>query len=177
MTDRTEVSNGGSIGTSLNDKQVLMAETGDMTVSVGNGASTLYLLRQRSLMGAGHRRGRHQRHEPRHQVRILHAHADGRCLHGQHALSEAGRRHLGAAEGHPDLQGQHRRMGRHAAVRRHHGEQPPVAEPPHQPHLGRRQLQGRHQGRLQRHLCRRQGQGRPADDDDTGLRLRFARNV
>ena len=39
MTDRTEVSNGGSIGTSLNDKQVLMAETGDMTVSVANGAA------------------------------------------------------------------------------------------------------------------------------------------
>ena len=39
MTDRTEVSNGGTIGTSLNDKQVLMAETGDMTVSVANGAA------------------------------------------------------------------------------------------------------------------------------------------
>ena len=39
MTDRTEVSNGGTIGTAQNDKQVLMAETGDMTVSVANGAA------------------------------------------------------------------------------------------------------------------------------------------
>ena len=39
MTDRREISNGGSIGTSLNDQQVLMAETGDMTVSVANGAA------------------------------------------------------------------------------------------------------------------------------------------
>lgn len=36
---REEVSNGGSIGSSLDDKQVLMAETNDMTVSVANGAS------------------------------------------------------------------------------------------------------------------------------------------
>jgi len=39
MTDRTEVSNGRSIGTSLNDKQVLMAETNNMSVSVANGAA------------------------------------------------------------------------------------------------------------------------------------------
>ena len=39
MADRTEVRNGGSISTSLNDKQVLMAETGNMTVSVANGAA------------------------------------------------------------------------------------------------------------------------------------------
>ena len=39
MTDRTEISNGGTIGTAQNDKQVLMAETGDMTVSVANGAA------------------------------------------------------------------------------------------------------------------------------------------
>ena len=39
MTDRTEVANGGSIGTSLNGQQVLMAETNDMTVSVAEGAS------------------------------------------------------------------------------------------------------------------------------------------
>ncbi|MCR4854174.1 MAG: autotransporter-associated beta strand repeat-containing protein [Prevotella sp.] len=39
MTDRTEVANGGSIGTSLNDQQVLLAETNDMSVSVADGAS------------------------------------------------------------------------------------------------------------------------------------------
>lgn len=39
MTDRTEVQNGGSIGTSLNDKQVLMAETNNMSVSVTSGAA------------------------------------------------------------------------------------------------------------------------------------------
>lgn len=39
MTDRTEVLNGGSISTSLNDKQVLMAETNNMSVSVTSGAA------------------------------------------------------------------------------------------------------------------------------------------
>lgn len=39
MTDRTEVQNGGSISTSLNDKQVLMAETNNMSVSVTSGAA------------------------------------------------------------------------------------------------------------------------------------------
>ena len=39
MTNRTEVNNGGSIGTALNDQQVLLAETNDMTVSVSDGAS------------------------------------------------------------------------------------------------------------------------------------------
>jgi len=39
MTNRTEVNNGGSIGTALNDQQVLLAETNDMTVSISDGAS------------------------------------------------------------------------------------------------------------------------------------------
>ena len=39
MTDRTEVQNGGSISASLNDKQVLMAETNNMSVSVTSGAA------------------------------------------------------------------------------------------------------------------------------------------
>ena len=38
MTDRQEVADGGSIGSSLNDKQVILAETGNATVSVGDGA-------------------------------------------------------------------------------------------------------------------------------------------
>ena len=39
MTNRVEISNGGTIGSAQNDQQVLMAETGDMTVSVANGAA------------------------------------------------------------------------------------------------------------------------------------------
>lgn len=39
MTDRTEVKNGGSIGSSTNDQQVVLCETGNATVSVSNGAS------------------------------------------------------------------------------------------------------------------------------------------
>ena len=39
MTDRTEVKNGGSIGSATDDQQVIMCETGNMTVSVSNGAS------------------------------------------------------------------------------------------------------------------------------------------
>ena len=39
MTDRTEVQNGGSISASLNDEQVLMAETNNMSVSVTSGAA------------------------------------------------------------------------------------------------------------------------------------------
>ena len=39
MTNRTEIANGGSIGSAQNDQQVLMAETGDMTVSVSDGAA------------------------------------------------------------------------------------------------------------------------------------------
>ena len=37
-TNRTEVANGGTIDDSMNDKEVMMAETGDMTVSVTDGA-------------------------------------------------------------------------------------------------------------------------------------------
>ena len=37
-TQRMEVANGGSIGTAMNNQQVLLAETGDMTVSVADGA-------------------------------------------------------------------------------------------------------------------------------------------
>ena len=39
MTGRTEVKNGGSIGSSTNDQQVVLCETGNATVSVSNGAS------------------------------------------------------------------------------------------------------------------------------------------
>ena len=39
MTDRTEVKNGGSIGSSTNDQQVVLCETGNAMVSVSNGAS------------------------------------------------------------------------------------------------------------------------------------------
>lgn len=38
-TGRTEIENGGSIGTTLNDKQVLLATTGNATASVADGAS------------------------------------------------------------------------------------------------------------------------------------------
>ena len=38
-TNRTEILNGSSIGTALNNKQVMLAETNDMTVSVADGAS------------------------------------------------------------------------------------------------------------------------------------------
>ena len=37
-TNRTEIANGGTIDGNLNDKEVMMAETGDMTVSVAEGA-------------------------------------------------------------------------------------------------------------------------------------------
>ncbi len=39
MTNRTEISNGSSIGSTYNDKQIIMAETNDMNVSVADGAS------------------------------------------------------------------------------------------------------------------------------------------
>lgn len=39
MTDKTEVANGGSITSATNDKQVILAETGDATVNVADGAS------------------------------------------------------------------------------------------------------------------------------------------
>ncbi len=38
-TNRTEIQNGSSIGTALNNKQVMLAETNDMAVSVADGAS------------------------------------------------------------------------------------------------------------------------------------------
>ena len=39
MEDRTEISNGGTIGTAYDNQQIIMAQTNDMTVSVTNGAS------------------------------------------------------------------------------------------------------------------------------------------
>lgn len=43
MTGRTEIRNGATIGTSQDDKHVIMCETGDMTVSVSDGASPYIL--------------------------------------------------------------------------------------------------------------------------------------
>lgn len=43
MTGRTEISNGSTIGTSSNDKHIIMCETGDMTVSVADGAAPYIL--------------------------------------------------------------------------------------------------------------------------------------
>ena len=39
MTNRTEIANGSTIGSATNDKQIIMAETNDMTVNVSAGAS------------------------------------------------------------------------------------------------------------------------------------------
>ncbi len=39
MTGRTEIANGGTIGSSCNDKHIIMCETGNMTVNVTDGAS------------------------------------------------------------------------------------------------------------------------------------------
>ena len=39
MRGRTEISNGGTISSTYNDKQIIMAETNDMTVSVADGAA------------------------------------------------------------------------------------------------------------------------------------------
>lgn len=38
MTDRTEISNNGTISSSVDDKQIILAETNDMTVNVSDGA-------------------------------------------------------------------------------------------------------------------------------------------
>ncbi len=39
MTGRTEIANGATIGSAATDKHIIMCETGDMTVAVGNGAA------------------------------------------------------------------------------------------------------------------------------------------
>ena len=54
MTDRTEVSNGGNISSSLNDKQVLMAETGNMSVNVADGAAPYILFDNAPTWVQGH---------------------------------------------------------------------------------------------------------------------------
>ena len=54
MTDRSEVSNGGNISSSLNDKQVLMAETGNMSVNVADGAAPYILFDNAPTWVQGH---------------------------------------------------------------------------------------------------------------------------
>ncbi len=44
MQGRTEIGNGGSISSTHNDKQLLMAETGNMTISVSDGAAPWVLI-------------------------------------------------------------------------------------------------------------------------------------
>ncbi len=54
MTDRTEIANGGNIGTATDNQQVLLAETGDMTVSVSEGASPYILFDNAPSWVQGH---------------------------------------------------------------------------------------------------------------------------
>ena len=54
MSGRVEVANGGSIGSSLNNQQVLLAETGDMTVSVADGAQPYILFDNTPSWVQGH---------------------------------------------------------------------------------------------------------------------------
>ena len=54
MTNRTEIANGGSIGTATDNQQVLLAETGDMTVSVNEGASPYILFDNAPSWVQGH---------------------------------------------------------------------------------------------------------------------------
>ena len=52
--DRTEVANGETIGSSLNDKQILMAGTNDMTVNVSDGAKPYIFFDNASSWVQGH---------------------------------------------------------------------------------------------------------------------------
>ena len=54
MTDRTEIANGGNIGTTTDNQQVLLAETGNMTVSVSEGASPYILFDNAPSWVQGH---------------------------------------------------------------------------------------------------------------------------
>lgn len=54
MTDRTEIHDGGSIGASLDNRQVLLAETNDMTVNVADGASPYILFDNSPSWVQGH---------------------------------------------------------------------------------------------------------------------------
>jgi len=54
MTDRQEILNGGTIGSEVNDAQVLLAATGDMTVSVAEGAAPYILFDNAPSWVQGH---------------------------------------------------------------------------------------------------------------------------
>ena len=54
MTGRTEIANGGTIGSSYNDKHIIMCETGDMSVSVSDGASPYILTDNAPIWTQGH---------------------------------------------------------------------------------------------------------------------------
>ena len=54
MTNRQEIRNGGTIGIAENDAQLLLAETGDMTVSVGEGAAPYILFDNAPSWVQGH---------------------------------------------------------------------------------------------------------------------------
>ena len=54
ITGRVEVANGGNIGSSLNNQQVLLAETGDMTVNVADGAQPYILFDNTPSWVQGH---------------------------------------------------------------------------------------------------------------------------
>ena len=54
ITGRVEVANSGNIGSSLNNQQVLLAETGDMTVNVADGAQPYILFDNTPSWVQGH---------------------------------------------------------------------------------------------------------------------------
>ena len=54
MTGRTEIANGGTIGSSCNDKHIIMCETGNMTVNVTDGASPYIFTDNAPIWTQGH---------------------------------------------------------------------------------------------------------------------------
>ena len=54
MTGRTEIANGGTIGSSCNDNHIIMCETGNMTVNVTDGASPYILTDNAPIWTQGH---------------------------------------------------------------------------------------------------------------------------
>lgn len=124
---REEISNGATIGKGYDGKQILMAETGNMTVSVADGAAPEVFFDNAPTWVQGH--DDNDNITTTTYTHTLTGGAFWRC----HAPDKAGRRCARAADGGTEIFRKYRYLGRNGELRWYDEQQCSMAQPPDNP--------------------------------------------
>lgn len=124
---REEISNGTTIGKGYDGKQILMAETGNMTVSVADGAAPEVFFDNAPTWVQGH-------DDNDNITTTTYTHTlTGGALRRCHAPDKAGRRCARAAGCGTEIFRKYRYLGRNGELRRYDEQQCRMAQPPDNP--------------------------------------------